>query len=356
MKSTANKKKRAPEPRTGLHGSLRIKFGEIEIPRIKLPWATENLDAMPSAILSERMMVDIEELVARAVHLSVDRWASPPPADLEREMSAERAEEDRRVRKFIEEGVSSANAKRRKQVETLRSQLVKMERAEAQRAALELARIGQAVASWLEYLADERLDLIKPVARRFPVWPFNLGMSKEKRGGRRDLLRAKLAKKYRSQMGLGLEHHQPGETSPKKEGKSLSPYRLAAERVFEFLRTIRAHPRDYLPHRESPADSIKDSDSRKTPIGPVSPWVKRLFELREPMTTANCGAWWKVARVYIVEQWRQNQDDFPPLIRFSELEKYLKPPANKPGGVKAYIIDKMLKRDFETLAIPAPLE
>lgn len=125
MKATANKRKRAPEPRTGLQGSLRIKLGEVEIPRIKLPWATEDLDAIQSASLSERIIADIQELVARAFHLSVDRWTSPPPADLEREMSAERAEEDRRMRKFIQEGVSSGNAKRRKQAETLRSRLVK---------------------------------------------------------------------------------------------------------------------------------------------------------------------------------------------------------------------------------------
>lgn len=227
-----------------------------------------------------------------------------------------------------------------------------MERAEAQRAALELARIGHAVASWLEYLADERLDLIKPVARRFPVWPFNLGMSKEKRGGRRDLLRATLAKKYLSQLGLGLEHYQPAETSLQKEGKSLSLFRLGAEQVFDTLRYIRAHPHDYLPHRESPAHSTKGSEPRRIPIGPVSPWAKRLFELREPMTTASCPAWWKVARVYLVQLWRENQDAFQPLIKAAHRGKDLMPPTNKPGGVKSYIIDKMLKKGFETLAIP----
>ena len=353
MKSTTTKSQPTRNPTTGLNLSLRITLGEIEPPRIKLPWATKDANVTLSPDLSPRILNDIEELVARAVHLSVDRWMSQSSPELEAEMSAEIAEADRRMRQFIQEGIKSRNSKRRKAAESWHSQLVTMERAEAQRAALELARIGNAVASWLEYLADERLDLLIPVARQFAVWPFNLGMSKEKRGGRRDLLRAKLAKKYLSRLQLSTERYQPGETSPQSEGKALSPFRAAAEQIYEVLRTIRAQPLDYLPHPKLAADSAEVSDPRLIPLGPVSQWVTDLFGLKEPMNKDNWPNWWKVARLFLSEQWDQNQKAFRLLIAASKREELLKPPTNKPSLVKSYIIDQVLKREFETLAIRA---
>ena len=77
-------------------------MGEIEPPRIKLPWATKDANVTLSPDLSPRILNDIEELVARAVHLSVDRWMSQSSPELEAEMSAEIAEADRRMRQFIQ--------------------------------------------------------------------------------------------------------------------------------------------------------------------------------------------------------------------------------------------------------------
>lgn len=346
------KKQRSPESLTGLKLGQGLKFGRVEPPRIKLPWATEALDAIRSVDLSERIIENMGELVARAFHLSVDRWTNQAPADLETEMSTARLEEDRRIRKSIQEGLNSTNARRRKAAETMRAQLAKLERTEAQRAVLELARIGHATASWLEYLADERLELVQPVARRFPLWPFNLAMSKVKQGGRRDILRAKLAKRYLEKLGLGLERYLPGEVSPLAVGKPLSPFRLAAEQVLEQLRAVRAHPHAYLPHCELPAAQAKGQPSRRIPIGPVSQWVTELFALEEPMTTANWAAWWRAARTFLVEQWEQNRDTFQPLIHASGHEEYLKPPRYKPSFIKTFIIDQRLRNEFKTLALP----
>jgi hypothetical protein len=348
--------KKQPKWQTGLSGTFNVTWGEFPPPRISLPEKNAELEVEHPASLAQTAQGAVDELMARAFHGWVDRWSEAPAPDLESELSAERAEADRKLRQAICEGAQSSDRRRRRLSIKLRQYLIDRDRREARRAAMELAIIGTRVADWLEYLGERRPDLLKEVAPHLAVWPFNLGLSRPRRGGKRGLLRAKVAKAHLTKMGLGEAHHPLVETTTetgvqprRKLGDGPSVSRVAAEQVLNALYDIRRRPSHYLRVRVVPSEASPASG--RTPFEPLTPWGRKLFALQVPMTKDDWPEWWSLARVLLIEQWDKSRSAFQLLVDASGLGVYLKPPTCKPSKVKSRIIDQLIKNEFKLLAI-----
>ncbi len=345
-----------------------IKLGVAHPPPIAQPRNGVDYERFETPEIFARIERDIKELVARAYHQSVDDWpACPSATESEPQTALAKRHEDTRA--SITKGLHSKDEAEREKAERMRRDLRALELAyaeDARRAAIYLALTGRSLASRLELLSGERLELLRPIARKFITWPFNLGLSKPDKHGRRKFQRSDLAEKNLRRLEVNADFYWPDSKSP--ADASASPFRLAAEEIYAWLRTVRSEPFKWFARYETldefkarwkPAKPGKFTKFKggwrwkpgertrlASPI-PLPQWARDVIELKEPMTKANAGEWWAVAKFLLDEIWKKNREAFSHLIRHLDLDD----PNYTPSLVRKQVIDDSLKKVFKALAV-----
>lgn len=307
---------------TGLVDDPIGQLGNPEVEHIHAPHG-RAYESIKTEALFQRIESDIMELVARVYHLSVDRWVAEPPMMAEFEVTMEKAKTDQETRARIAKGLGSGKKREREKADKLRRELNARDMEEARQAAIFLAEIGRTTARRLEFLSNERLELFRSFAGRIANWPVNLGLEKPTNRSKRSLTGRKDAEDYLRRLDVNLESFWPKNVTG-------SPFRLAAQQVYEGLRVIRSNPARWFSQDLDP-----------------TPWGKKLLNLREPMTEDTAVDWWVIAKVLIDHKWKHNQADFATLIKLLNLKELAK---SKPAIVKRRVVDDSLKKAFKALA------
>jgi hypothetical protein len=327
---------------TGLARFPYFDLGVLGSAHIAQPHGGGEYREMGVEDLFDRLQRDTEELLARAYHLSIDRWITEPDPVAQFEVPMEDAEELLERRALIQQGLKSANKSENAVAEVQHCYFVEQDLEEARNAATLLALVAQDAARQLEFLSRERFDLLESIARRFSSWPVNLGLGKPDKQGKRKLQNAKAAENSLRRLNVNAEFCLPETEFP--ESKKESPFRIAAQQIFGTLRSIRHDPFSYL------GDSRPQGAKRQTRPYDFRPkltkWGEDLLSLQDPMTERNADHWWAVAKVYLDEQWGKNYKTFAPLIQHLDLAN----PNFKPSLVRKQVIDDSLKKAFKALA------
>lgn len=285
-------------PATGIYektgfltGSDYVLKGWMPVP---LPYKFEH-ETMSVVDISRRIRRDMEELVARVYPTHQKDW----------------------IRKYAPHKVDW--------IEMAADPLPKQAAEDASKSAKALAFHIKQGATWLEYLFVCRNALIREVAANNDLWPVNIGVKRRKinGAGRCELTRVDFARDYLMELGLNTScnwpsHHCTGAESGK------SPYWFAARELYTTLLMIKHEPTDYI----------------RRPTR----WSRSLAALEERMTKSNFPKWWKVAKVFLDEEWKLNRQFFKPLVEHLKI---------KPGyssEVKTRVIDQSLKKAFEAAA------
>jgi len=210
-KGTAPKRRRShlrAASGTGLTSYPGSQFGNPAPEHIHAPYGNDY-EALGTEAIFRRIESDINELIGRAYHLSVDRWTIEPCDLAEFEIPMEQARRNLEMWELIREGLRNDD----KQVKETAERLLQTRRAldadEAKAAAISLAWLGQSTARRLEHLSDERLDLMRSVARRFSTWPVNLGRGKPKSSGKQVIQRVDFAERYLMGLQLNADYFWP---------------------------------------------------------------------------------------------------------------------------------------------------
>ena len=201
---------------------------------------------------------------------------------------------------------------------------------EFENAAQDLAAVATAGASFLEDLArtDAKPDIILAAARK-TTWPVNLRLGVKRKKGELcpTFESADKVKDYLISIRLG---ESPERILKHVQDPEANPFKRAAEMLVQAL----------LDWREKGMFRAGQWDN---------PWARELVSLDYPMTAANVGRWWAVAKLWMDEQWESNRDLFRPLIKHLKLDN----PQYTESMVKSRVIDDSLKKAFKALVAPA---
>ena len=325
---------------------------------IKPPRYCAEYEQMAVSEICRRIQDDVEELVARAYPAYGEEWAKKfaprywqwryagfsPCRHITEKLA-------NKLRHGLWKEVNSTDSETAKKAQKEIIQLAdKYFEAEPKHAANALAFVTKRAATWLETLSVKRAELMREVAREFLLWPVNMGLrpkANSKAGQRRIemvLTRRDFAENYLKSLGVNMDSRSPESAYSGADKKS--PFRIAAESLYTDLLRMKRNP---------PAAHFLKEGKRGWIVN-VTPWAKKLFALQEPMTTANVGRWWEVAKFWLDEQWEANRDLFRPLI--ARCKSKDKPLAEAPlfdSEVKSRVIDLRLREAFFALAKPADL-
>lgn len=362
--STKRQPRKQQTSGTGLVRSPFCELGVVHPIHVRQPFYRGEHEAMKAEDIFRRIESDIEELVARALHLSVDRWLKEPDSLASFEIPSGRAWKEKSRRLLLREGLNSKDTRERERAEQRYLQLRKLDDADADLAVVRLALIGQQVTRRLELLTRERLDFLEPIARTFSTWPVSLGLGKADRSGKRKVRGAEDAGRLLRRLNLNADNYWPETENP--DGGSVSPFRLAAEDIYHVLQVIRHEPFRWFDQGESyehfkarwkPGKRVRLASS--IPEWKNLPqWGQDLMVLPEKMTTANADDWWRVAKTLLDEQWESNHEAFRPLIAACKSKgQSLAGPRHElyESEVRRTVIDLRLKEPFFSLAASADL-
>lgn len=319
----AIRRKTGIQEKTGfLIGSDYVLKGWMPVP---LPYKYEY-EKMTVPQITNRIREDLNELIARAYSarqkLTDDTeqmltWQCPDlPKQQIKIQAARTAEWIQNVERIQKEDVERI----RKVAKTPPKEAAEDEK----RAAKSFAYIITHGATWLEYLFVRRNALMREVAEKNDLWPVNLGMKAKKVKGRvrNELTRREFARDYLIELGLNTKCSWPSHDCTGAEDKS--PFWFAARELYTTLLQIKGNPKFY---------SVRDTK-----------WKRNLMLLKEPMTKRTFLQWWKVAKVFLDEEWEINPECFEPLIQHLKI---------KPGydsEIKTRVIDQSLNKAFLALA------
>lgn len=304
-----------------LTGSDYVLKGWMPVP---LPYKFEH-EKMTVPQIASRIKEDLEELVARAYsarqRLTDDTeqmlaWQCPNLSTQEIKIkAAQTVEWIQNVERIQKEDI----ARIRRIPKTLPIEAAEDEK----RAAKSLAYIITHGATWLEYLFVRRNALMRDVAEKNDLWPVNLGLKAKKVKGRvrSELTRREFARDYLIEIGLNTKGIRPSYNYTGAEKKS--PFWFAARELYSVLTRIKQNPEWY---------SMRDSK-----------WKRDLLALKEPMTKRTFSRWWKVAKVFLDEEWKINPGCFEPLIQHLKIK-------GKQSVEKTRVIDQSMQDALLALA------
>lgn len=200
-----------------------------------------------------------------------------------------------------------------------------------------LVAMAIAAARFLEDFAHsdliEEQKSIEFAAMQKNVWPVLLGLGSKRTGVKGEVEQtlegAAKAKEYLCKLRLG-QNVPAAKTA--LGSRDASVFSMVAELVL--IRLVR--------WREQ---GVPMQIAEGTP----TEWAKSLFRLELPLTTRNVDAWWRVAKIWLDEQWDTNRKLFEPLIKHLKLDNR----AFRPSDVRGRVIDDSIKKAFKALAIPA---
>lgn len=273
-----------------LVGSDYVLKGWMPVP---LPYKFEH-EKMSVVQISQRIKEDIGELVARVYPTHQKDW----------------------IKKYAPHRINW--------IEMVADPLPAQAAEDAKKAAKTLAFIIKHGATWLEYLFINRNALMREVAEKNDLWPVNLGIKAKKVKGRvrNELTRREFARDYLIKLGLNTKCDRPSFECTGAEQKS--PFWFAARELYSDLLFIKHDPESY---------SVR-----------ATKWKRNLLALREPMTKRTFRQWWKVAKVFLDEEWGINRQFFAPLIN------HLKIKPSYDSEFKTRVIDQSLHDAFFALA------
>lgn len=305
---------------------------------VKPPRWSPAYEKMTVTEIARRVRDDIEELVARAYPTYGEEWAKKHAPAWWRDSGVPHDKRchhiDEKFANLLRRGLwerlnSQKRVTAKKAYKELTDLLQKHDEAEPKHAATNLALIARDATARLENLSQKRSPLMREVAKEFESWPVNMGVELKVSRGKiiPKVTGSDFAKDYLVKLGVNLPSRPSGGdrngTRPQKR------FRAAACSLHEGLVMMRRDPKFWFKR--------------------MTPWAKDLLSLSEPMTKANWGDWWKLAKVWVDEQWETNRESFLPLIaRRSKLDPVL----HTPSMVKSQVIDDGLKKAFKGLAIP----
>lgn len=292
MRTKLTKCRTGISEKTGfLVGSDYVLKGWLPVP---LPYKFEH-ETMSVAKISRRIKDDIGELVARAYPTHQKDW----------------------IKNYAPHRINW--------IEMVADPLPERAAEDAKKAAKTLAFIIKHGATWLEYLFVYRNALMREVAAENDLWPVNLGMKRKKVRGkiRNELTRVGFARDYLTELGLNIKSRWPSHDCTGAE-QGRSPFWFVARELYTSLLEIKDAPEFY---------SVR-----------ATHWRKDLAALKEPMTRRNFPKWWKVAKVFLDEEWEINRQFFEPLVQ------HLKIRPGYQSEVKTRVINQSLKDAFFALA------
>jgi hypothetical protein len=309
---------------------------------IKPPRLTPEYERMTVTEIYQRIQDDIEELVARAYPTYTEEWQQKFASRYWQDfgISAEQrcwTIDEKFANKLCpglwERLKSNDVATNKKANQQLNKLLKKYKEGEPKHAANSLAFATQQAATWLENLSVKRADLLREVAKSFHTWPVNLSVRKDK-NDKWKIARLKFARKYLERLEVNTACRLPSEKYTGAEQKS--PFRVAAEELYVDMLLMKHNPEFHFLTKRKRGWFLN-----------LTPWAKKLTALSEPMMRANAPDWWRVAKVWIDEQWEIRREVFEPLIRHLKLsDKNF-----TPSLVKKQVIDDSLKKAFKALAV-----
>ncbi|MDQ3255462.1 MAG: hypothetical protein M3R15_16455 [Acidobacteriota bacterium] len=222
-----------------------------------------------------RILNDIGELRARAYPTGWDEWARKFGPDDEQRFPITY---DDRLRTVLKETVAESlcpglMARVRSPNQLIREaalkeyeeRLGKLLSDEPKAAARGLAFFGKEAALYLENLSARRPEMMRKVAADLDLWPVNLGLkTRASKTGehRQTVTRKKFADGYIKQLRLNLACKSP--TGHAGGAAEVSPFRLAAESLYQQLRLLR--------------------DSGSLAFERPTRWATTLFDLPPTMT------------------------------------------------------------------------
>jgi hypothetical protein len=340
-------KKQTKKPHTGITPGMDQFFvgGEWRIAglmHIKPPRWTGEYEGMAVKALVRRIQNDVKELLARACPNHYAEWAQKFAPAYWRQFPMTY---ERRLRGVIHESIAeslspglmqrirspSASERKRARAEykRLAEQLI---REEPKLAAGALAFVARTATQYLEHLFSRRPTLIQEIARTRALWPVNLG-------ARVKIVKGKLVREVTGLTSardylLSLELNSEGDFPSTHGVPANSPFRAAAEELYWKMRMLK--------------------DDHHAWFSTVTPWAKRLFMLKTPMTESNSLQWWEAAKVYLYERWNKAEGEFEPLIKHLGFPYpiQLSSKVPYPSMIKSRVIDRDLKDAFVGLARP----
>jgi hypothetical protein len=172
---------------------------------------------------------------------------------------------------------------------------------------------------------------MREVAAKYDLWPVNLGLWIKRVKGKSapKVTRQAFARDYLT--GLGLNLHCDFPSRHESGAESVSPFKLAAGELYIKMLLLK-------------------DDSVCFPK--VTPWAKRLFSLKVPMTKSNSAKWWSVVKDYLYERWEKAQKEFKPLIKHLGFKYPIELNSETPyeSNIKSRVINSSLKDAFLALA------
>jgi hypothetical protein len=340
-----NKPRRAKEKRceTGIDKAMAHFFlgGESKIAgfmHYKPPRWTEEYEKMRVSDLVRRIQDDLGELQARAYPTYNDEWQQKFAPNYWQKFPITY---EGRLRTVIHETIAESlcpglmqrirskddyvSRRALKEYARLAERLLAEE---PKHAANALAFITKLTATYLENLFTKRSALMREVAAKYDLWPVNLGRRVRQIKGKRmyEVSRLAFARNYLIELELNSQCHFPSQHE--SGAQSVSPFRLAAEELYIKMLLLKRAPVSFPK---------------------VTPWAKRLFALRVPMTKDNSAGWWRVGKDYLYERWEKARVEFDPLIQYRGLEN-LSHKTPYESNIKTRIIDNELKQAFDALA------
>jgi hypothetical protein len=358
MRLSDMKARRKQETGTDMKLFLGLDYESEGFMHIKPPRNCAEYEQMAVSQICRRIQDDVEELVARAYPAYGEEWAKKfAPGYWQwryagfspcRHITEKLAN---KLRHGLWKEINSTDSETAKKAQKEMIQLLdKYLEAEPKHAANALAFVTKQAATWLENLSAKRAALMKEVAREFSLWPVNMGLRPKvnNKAGKRKieivLTRRDFAEEYLKGLGVNTDSRLPESAYSGADVKS--PFRIAAEQLYTDLLLMKRNPPNWHFLKKGKRGWVLN----------MTPWAKKLFALQEPMTTANVGHWWKVAKFWLDERWEANRDLFRPLI--GSCKSKGKPLTEAPlfdSEVKSHVIDLRLREAFFALAKPADL-
>jgi hypothetical protein len=299
---------------------------------IKRPRRTQEYEKMRVTDLVRRIQDDLEELLARAYPTYMEERFAPnywPESGITYEnrlrYAITQSVAEQLCSGLWERLISQDKTVRCKALEEYQRLLPQLLEGELRHAATAFAFIAKQAATYLENLFLKRGALMKEIAAGSDLWPVNLGLRMKKVKGKPvyEVTRQAFARNYLTQLGLNSQCYFP--SSHQGSLEAISPFKLAAEELYTKMLML------------------KDVYFLN-----LTPWAKRLFALRVPMTKRNSADWWKVAKIYLYERWDKAQKEFEPLIKHLGFKYPIQLSSKLPyeSMVKNRVIDNDLKDAF----------
>ena len=157
------------------------------------------------------------------------------------------------------------------------------------------------------------------------TWPVNLE-TKKRKDGVFEIRRIEFARVYLNELGVGRKTSFL--SSPYSGAESVSPFRLAAQDLYDFLQMAKKEPEYHF-----------ESNTK---------WKRDLLKLKKPMTKKNSSEWWRIAKIYLYEEWIRHPCQFDLLIKHLNLKLSDQYPYD--SSIKSRVIDCDLKDAFYGIA------